>query len=102
VTYVHVPDGAALPTQSSDIAPKVADLTPALKKAIKAESPHVRLINARVVERIRARYSVDDELGMLRLAQGAGGATDPEVAAYGAHVEACRAWGRQERAELGL
>ena len=31
-----------------------------------------------------------------------GGATDPEVVAYGAHVDACRTWGRQERAALGL
>ena len=102
VTYVYIPDTAALPTQSSELAPEVVTMTPALKKAIKAESPHVRLINARVGERIRARYSIDDELGLLRTAQTTGGATDPEVVAYGAHVESCRAWGRQEKAALGL
>ena len=67
-----------------------------LRAEIIAASPHVRLINARVVEQIRATYSVDDEIKMLRIAPS------EETTAWNDHVEACRAWGRAERAKLGL
>jgi hypothetical protein len=100
VTYVYVPDTATLAAQSADIAPKAVEMTPELEKAIKAESPHVRLINARLVEKIRARYSIDDELMMLRLI--AVGRPSPESDEYDAHVEACLAWGQEEKARLGF
>ena len=51
-------------------------------------------INRQVVEMIRSRYSVDDELGLLRT-----GPSD-EAEAYSDYVEECRAWGRQAKAEL--
>ncbi len=51
-------------------------------------------INRQVVEMIRQRYSIDDELGLLR--------TGPseEAEAYSDYVEECRAWGRGEKAKL--
>lgn len=51
-------------------------------------------INRRVVELIRSRYSVDDELGILRTAPS------EEATAYNAWVEECRAWGRGEKQDL--
>lgn len=53
-------------------------------------------INKQVVEMIRSRYSVDDELGLLR--------TGPseETEAYSDYVEECRAWGRGEKLKLGI
>jgi hypothetical protein len=53
-------------------------------------------INRRVVEMIRARYSVDDEIKLLRIAPS------DETAAWNAYVEECRQWGREQRALLGL
>ncbi len=53
-------------------------------------------INGRVVERIRERYTNDDEIRMLRSKPNA------ETAAYHDWVEECLYWGRLEKANLGL
>lgn len=100
-TIVCLDDGATLPTdQPAQIAASIetlpSPLPDELRAQIAAASPHVRLINARVVEQIRAVYSVDDEIKMLRVAPS------EETTAWNDHVEACRAWGRAERAKLGL
>jgi len=96
VTYVSVPDTVILPEQPKEISVKEVTLTDALAEAIKAASPHVALVNERVVTKIREKYSVNDELKMLRV--GPSNETD----AYNDHVEACRAWGRAEKERLGL
>ena len=51
-------------------------------------------INRQVVEMIRERYSIEDEIGLLRT-----GPSD-EAERYDAYVEECRAWGRGEKALL--
>lgn len=98
VTYVSLFDGAVLPEQPDEIAASVqsVELTDALRDEISAASPAVQLIRAQVVERIRARYSSDDEIKLLRVAPS------DETSAWNAYVEDCRAWGRQQRALLGL
>jgi hypothetical protein len=53
-------------------------------------------INRKVVELIRSRYSVDDELCLLRT-----GPSD-EAEVYNAFVEECCAWGRGEKAQLDM
>lgn len=95
-TYVAVPPGVQLPEQPPEIALQPVALTPELKAAISAASVHVQLINERVVMRIRAVYSADEEIAAVR--------SQPSAAysAYTAHVEACRAWGAAEKAKLGL
>ncbi len=98
-TYVALPDGATLPEeQPQEIAVSIEPVTlsPAQVAEIKAASPHVRLIHARVRERIASRYSVEDELKLLRTAPS------PEAEAYNAWAEECRAWGRELKAGLGL
>ena len=99
VTYVSLPDGATPPTeQPEEISASIAVVTLTSEQiaAIKAVSPHVRLINSRVADQIAAEYSLDDEIKLLRTAPSA------EFEAYNAHAEACRAWGRAEKAKLGL
>jgi hypothetical protein len=99
VTYVSLPDGATLPAdQPSEIAASIAavTLTDALRDAIKAASPHVRLVNERVRTAIAERYSMADEIKMLRTAPS------PECIAYNAYAEDCRLWGRNEKAKWGL
>jgi hypothetical protein len=97
VTYVSVPAGLALPPQyDTAILVEEVELTDELVAALKAASPHVELINDRVVAKIRERYSVNDEIKMIRI-----GPT-PETEAYNDYVEECRAWGRSEKAVLGL
>jgi len=58
-------------------------------------------IDKMVVDYIRARYSIDDELKFLRV-ELFSKVPDPEASAYNAYVEECRAWGRGEKARLGL
>lgn len=111
LTYVSVPDGVELPEQFEQIAASVApaELTPELRKAIIDASPQAQLINQRMIERIRAEYSPDDEAYLNRITVGmmAGLYTmQPgemeEVQAFGAFVEEVRQWGREQRALLGL
>ncbi len=83
-TYVSVPDGIILPPQPNNIV------------LIEAESPLLEIINQQVVEMIRLRYSINDEIKMLRI-----GPSD-ETSAYNAYVESCRMWGKEEKAKLGL
>jgi len=45
---------------------------------------------------IREQYSLEDEIQLLRTAPSA------EFELWNAHVEACRDWGREQRALLGL
>lgn len=112
VTYVTIPDGDALPEgQPQQIADSIEEVvvTDELREAIKAASPHCKLIAKRVEDRIRARYSLEDELYFARISVGAltGQYTfEPgeaeAVAAFGEFVEECRQWGRDQRAALGL
>jgi hypothetical protein len=93
-TYVYIPDGVILPSQPKSISLMEEKLTDELKVKIKLAS--IRLINQRVVEKIREEYSADDEFKMLRLAPS------EESALYNDHIEECRAWGRKEKEKLGL
>ena len=109
VTYVSVPDSVALPDQPAELTITETTITPELRDAIKAESPHCRLITERMEQRIRERYSLSDEQFFSRIGVGAAlgaytfapGEQD-ELLAFGAYVEAARQWGRDERAKLGL
>ena len=99
MVYVSLPDGAILPSaQPSEITASIAEvaLTESLRQEIKAASPQVRLINTTVADKIAASYSLADEIKLLRTAPSA------EFEAYNAHAEACRAWGREQKAALGL
>lgn len=110
VTYLAVPDELLpLPEQPEGIDLQPVELTPELKERIRAASPHLQLIARRIIDKIRSRYSIDDELFMARMAGGIStGLYEPteselaEVAEYGAFVEGVRAWGRAERAKLGV
>lgn len=110
-TYVHVPDGVDPPEQPEIIAQslEVVELTDDLKEEIKAASPHVRLNYKRLQDRIRSKYSLEDEQYFTRIAVGALTGTymmqedEPElIADYQAWVEECREVARKEREKLGL
>ena len=95
-TYVSIPTGYELPTQPQEISVREIQLTPELKNQISAASPHVRLIRQKVSEKIAEQYSMGDEIKLIRTAPSA------EFEAYNAYAEDCRAWGREQRAALGL
>ena len=111
-TYVAVPDGMTLPEdQPESVVATLQEviLTDELRGQILGASPHCRLIADRVIERIRERYPLDEELFLNRIATGALAGLyqyqpgeEAEVLAFGAWAEDCRQWGRQQRAALGL
>jgi hypothetical protein len=113
-TIVTLPDGATLPTdQPAEIKASIEVLpTPlpdALKEQIREASPHVRLINTRMQDRIRARYSAEDEMKFSRIGTGQAlgmyKMTDAEKAAlvtFGTYLEEQRQWAKAERAKLGV
>lgn len=109
VTYLAVPDGVTLPPQPPEITLAPVALTPELRDAIKAASAHSQLVGERMVQKIRAQYSLDDEMFFARIGVGAAtGMYTPtadelaEMQAFGAFVEGVRQWGRSERDKLGL
>lgn len=111
VTYVAVPDGITLPEQPPQIASTVTSvtLTPELRDRIKAASPHCQFIDARMQDKIRARYSAEDETYFARIGTGVAlgkytfePGEEAALTEYGAHVETVRQWGRTERSKLGL
>jgi galactose-1-phosphate uridylyltransferase len=113
-TIVVLPDGVMLPVDQpaaikSTIEVLPAVLPDALKNEIREVSPHVRLINTRMQERIRSRYSAEDEMKFSRIGTGQAlgmyKMTDAEKTAmfeFGTHLEACRQWAKGERAKLGV
>lgn len=109
ITFLSVPDGVTLPEQPTEIELKPVTLSPELREQIKAASPHAQLISERMIQKIRAQYSVDDEMFFSRIGVGAAtgmyAPTAGEMAdmqAFGQFVESVRQWGRTERANLGL
>ena len=80
-----------------------------VREQIKAASPHVALIAERMIQKIRAQYSLDDEMFFARIGVGAAtGMYTPtagemaDMQAFGEFVESVRQWGRTERVKLGL
>jgi hypothetical protein len=112
VTYVHLPDHTVLPEQPVEIRDSIVNpvtLTDDLKERIKATSPHCKLIAQRMIDKIRALYSIDDEMYFARIGVGAAtGMYVPsedemhEMSVFGQFVESVRQWGRDERARIGL
>ena len=113
-TVVALFDGFTLPTnQPAQIAASIetlpSPLPDLLREQIKAASPMVRLISQRMIDQIRASYTIDDEMYFARIGVGAATGlytpTSDEMQAltvFGEFVEAMRQWGRDERAKLGL
>jgi hypothetical protein len=111
VTYVSLPDGAALPEQPAEIAASVSAIQPdaVLKAAIMAASPHCQLIDQRMRDQIREAYTLEGELKFARIGVGASmGMYQPsqdeiqQMTVYGEFVQSIRAWGKTELAKLGL
>lgn len=78
--YVEVPDSITLPSSQP------VELVEANYKEDK--------IDAQVVDKIRNRYSVSDEIKLLRTAPSA------EATAWNGYVEECRAWGKAQKEML--
>ncbi len=108
-TYVHIPNDMDLPIQPEQITVIEITLTDELKSAIKSNSPHVKLSYTRLQERIRSKYSIEDEQYFSRISIGSLSGTyamqedEPAlIAEYQSWVEECREVARLERAAWDL
>lgn len=108
-TYVAVPEGVVLPVQPDEIRPEEVILTDELREQIKRESPHIRLINARVVEKIRQRYTADDErkytadtINSAVYGEQLSQSQEAKRDAYMQYRNECVGWGREQKTLLGL
>jgi hypothetical protein len=113
-TVVALFDGYTLPAdQPAAIRASIEVLPEPLPDDLRAEirqaSPHMRLIATRLIERIRAKYTQDDERFLTRIACGQALGTrtmTPDeqamIADYQATAESARAWARAEREKLGV
>ena len=96
ITYVAMPDGTTLPAQPSEITVSTVVLNPELKAQISANSHSAQLINQLVVEKIAEKYSINDEIKLIRTQPNA------QFDEYNAYVELCRTWGREQKIAIGL
>ena len=76
-TYIEVPDSVTLPKEQ-----------PVLLIEANLEAD---MVNAQVVQKIRERYSINDEIKLLRLGDSA------EKEAWSKYVEECRSWGAKRK-----
>ena len=98
-TYVSIPAGAAIDSEQHQSVLDTLDypeMTEELIEQISMSSTHIQLINSRVRDKIAEQYSVYDEIKLMRTAPSR------EFDVYNEHVEACRLWGREQKALLGL
>ena len=108
-TYVFVSDDAALPEQHKEITLENVTLTDELRSEIKKSSRACQLIDMRMQEMIRERYTAEDEMYFARIGTGKAlgvyefqSGEESALLDYGNFVESIRQWGRDERAKIGL
>lgn len=94
--YYAIPDGYTLSEQHEQITLEPVVLDDVLHKALLQASYRVKSIDDAVRDRIAEKYSLTDEIKLLRTGPSA------EFDAWNAYAEECRAWGKTEKAKLGL
>ena len=108
-TYLYIPDNITPPDQHPDIILEDVSLTDNLRNAIKKSSRACQLIDMRMQEMIRERYTAEDEMYFARIGTGKAlgvyefqNGEESALLDYGNFVESVRQWGRDERARIGL
>ncbi len=97
-TYISVPDDLVLPGQPKQISLTPVITTDELKGQIEKVSPHIQLIKKRVREKIMEKYSIEDELKIIR--NKINGVDVEKYTEYNAYVESCVVEGKVKKAEL--
>lgn len=97
-TYISVPDDFTLANQSQKIKIAPVTMTDDLRKQIEENSPHVQLIDQRIREKIRDKYSIEDEIKIIR--NKINGEKIEEYAEYNQYVESCIQEGNLQKAKL--
>ena len=99
-TYISVPDDVILPKQAEQIKLVPVTLTAELKEQIEEASSHIQLIKKRIREKIAKKYSIEDELKIIR--NKINGIDVEKYTEYNAYVESCIAEGKVKKEGLGI
>jgi len=97
-TYISIPDDIVLPEQAKQIKLEPVILTDELKEQIEEASPHIQLIKKRIREKIAKKYSIEDELKIIR--NKINGVDIEKYTEYNAYIEDCIADGEVKKVEL--
>ncbi|MEW6485795.1 MAG: hypothetical protein AB1423_14480 [Pseudomonadota bacterium] len=107
-TIISVPDDAKLEA-SKVLTVQPVELTEELAAAIKEKSDVVQMVNTMVVEKIREKYDINDELKIIKkMLQCLVNKTTPDAETlkqytdYIAYTDTCTAWGTEEKTALGV
>ncbi len=107
--YVNVPAECVLPDQHTEINFQEVVLDNILKESIKANSRVCQLIDAEIQNKIRAKYSLEDEQYFARIGVGVAlgmytflPGEQELLVKFATDVEDIRTWGRDQRALVGL
>ena len=97
-TYISVPDDVKLPEQAEQIKLELVILTAELKEQIEMASPHIQLIKKRIREKIAGKYSIEDELKIIR--NKINGVEVEKYIEYNSYIDGCILEGRVKKEEL--
>ena len=86
-TYISIPNDVVLPEQPKEITLEPVVITTELKGQIEKESPHIRLIEKRIMEKVRKKYSVEDQLKIIR--DKINGINIDKYTEYNIYVDGC-------------
>ena len=99
-TYISVPDELVLPKQPEEITLEPVVMTTELREGIEEKSPHIQLIKKRVKEKIAKKFSIEDELKIIR--NKINDIDIEKYTEYNAYIEGCVAEGKVKKEELGI
>ena len=97
-TYISVPDDLTLPEQPKEITLEPVIITSELKGQIEKASPHMQLIKKRIKDKIAEKYSIEDELKIIR--NKINGMDVGKYAEYNSYVNSCIVEGNIRKEEL--
>ena len=97
-TYISVPDDVVLPEQPKQIKLEPVILTDGLKEQIEEVSPYIQLIKKRVRGKIAEKYSIEDELKIIR--NKINGKELKKYTEYNEYVKECIAKGDLDKDKL--
>jgi len=97
-TYISVPDDFVFSDQPKQIKIVPITMTDDLRKQIEEKSPHIQLIKQRVREKIKDKYSIEDEIKIIR--NKINGTKTEEYTEYNKYVEDCIQEGNTQKAKL--
>ena len=90
-TYISIPNDVVLPEQPKEITLEPVVITTELKGQIEKESPHIRLIEKRIIAKVREKYPIEAQLKIIR--DKINGINIEKYAEYNSYVEDCVADG---------